>query len=177
MIEDVYMPDTATFMQWVDQENSIDLYWVIWFPSQSIPDLLYEVHIDRDDRKMSCNCPAFAGGTDDQGRVFPGRGICSHVKKLRWVCKKRTRDPKGISLQAYLNQSQEWLDEKKIAVLKEVAKMPHTCDELEQILGLKHQTCSPIINWLWKNGWLEDSGDTRPTRSGIKYQAIVWHIP
>lgn len=177
MAENIYMPETAQYMQWVDYENSCDLYYVIWFPSKTVPDLLFEVHIDRDDRQMSCNCPSFSGGTDKNGNPYPGKGFCSHVKKLRWVCQKHGHYTKAISLAARLAQSEEWLDEKKVAILNEVSKMPHTCDELEVILALKHQTCSALINWLYKNGWLEDSGDLRPTRSGAQYKAIVWQIP
>lgn len=47
-----------------------------------------------------------------------------------------------------------------------------TCDEIEQSLGLRHQTASCFIRFLTKDGFLKDSGDRRITRSGRK--AIVW---
>ena len=47
-----------------------------------------------------------------------------------------------------------------------------TCDEVEVDLGFIHQTASPSITKLTKKGFLRDSGQRRPTRTGCK--AIVW---
>jgi hypothetical protein len=47
-----------------------------------------------------------------------------------------------------------------------------TCDEIEEELGLKHQTASARVRELSQRGLIVDSGDRRPTRSGR--QAIVW---
>ena len=47
-----------------------------------------------------------------------------------------------------------------------------TCDELCVILQLLVQSATPAINTLARDGWLEDSGKRRPTRSGNL--AIVW---
>ena len=47
-----------------------------------------------------------------------------------------------------------------------------TCDELEQELGLTHQSCSPRLTELSEICWIYDSGARRPTRSGRN--AIVW---
>lgn len=49
---------------------------------------------------------------------------------------------------------------------------PHTCDEIEVRLGLRHQTASCIITFLAKDGFLVDSGERRLTRSNRK--ATVW---
>jgi predicted transcriptional regulator len=47
-----------------------------------------------------------------------------------------------------------------------------TCDELEAISGLRHQTASARVNELAKVGSIVDSGTKRTTRSGRK--ATVW---
>lgn len=41
-----------------------------------------------------------------------------------------------------------------------------TCDSLEHVLGMRHQTCSARIRELVLNGSIKDSGERRPTRSG-----------
>jgi hypothetical protein len=41
-----------------------------------------------------------------------------------------------------------------------------TCDELEVLVGLRHQTCSARVRELVLLGSLVDSGQRRPTRSG-----------
>ena len=47
-----------------------------------------------------------------------------------------------------------------------------TCDEAEEELGLRHQTCGPRIRELCLAGRIEDSTLRRKTRSGRG--AIVW---
>lgn len=47
-----------------------------------------------------------------------------------------------------------------------------TCDEIEQQLGMKHQTVSARIRELVQKDKIEDTGMRRKTRSGSK--AIVW---
>lgn len=49
-----------------------------------------------------------------------------------------------------------------------------TDDELERRLHLSHQTLSAARNFLCGAGWLEDSGQRRPTRG--KRDAIVWRL-
>jgi predicted HTH transcriptional regulator len=51
---------------------------------------------------------------------------------------------------------------------------PDTCDHMEQVLDLSHQTCSASIRALVKKGLLEDSGKKGITRSGRK--AIIWKL-
>lgn len=48
-----------------------------------------------------------------------------------------------------------------------------TCDEAEQALRLRHQTCSARIAELKKAGSIVDSGRTRKTRSGCKAAVMV----
>lgn len=47
-----------------------------------------------------------------------------------------------------------------------------TCDEVEDALGLSHQTCSARFRDLSASGQLATYGEVRPTRSGRK--ALVW---
>lgn len=49
-----------------------------------------------------------------------------------------------------------------------------TCDEVEQGLGLRHQTASCFIRFLTQDTLLRDSGDRRRTRAGRN--AIVWMV-
>ncbi len=51
-----------------------------------------------------------------------------------------------------------------------------TCDEIEQIIEGKglHQSVSPALNRLMRNGMIKDSGGRRLTRS--KRKAIVWVV-
>jgi len=50
----------------------------------------------------------------------------------------------------------------------------YTVDELVQLIQRPHQSVSARVNELRDNGWLEDSGDTRPTRS--RQDAVVWRL-
>jgi hypothetical protein len=49
-----------------------------------------------------------------------------------------------------------------------------TCDEVEMLLGMPHQTASARVHELAKRGDIVDSGRTRKTRSGRA--AIVWQV-
>lgn len=54
-----------------------------------------------------------------------------------------------------------------------ICAQARTCDELEQELPhWTHQSVSARINELHKSGYIKDSGERRPTRTGR--QAIVW---
>jgi len=48
----------------------------------------------------------------------------------------------------------------------------YTCDEVEVLLGAKHQSISATIRHLVKDGFLSGTGERRLTRSGRN--AIVW---
>lgn len=47
-----------------------------------------------------------------------------------------------------------------------------TDEELERLLGMKHQSVSAARNVLMNKGWIVNSGETRPNLNGNK--AIVW---
>ena len=47
-----------------------------------------------------------------------------------------------------------------------------TCDEIQVMLKLRHETASGFIRFLTQDGFLIDSGDRRKTRTGRS--AIVW---
>lgn len=58
-------------------------------------------------------------------------------------------------------------------VLDALKECPSTCDELEQRLGLSHQTCSASVNNLMNDGLIVADG-YRKTRSGRS--ARVWRV-
>jgi hypothetical protein len=47
-----------------------------------------------------------------------------------------------------------------------------TCDEIETLLEMRHQTASARVHELQRGKWIKDSGQRRATRSGRK--ATVW---
>ena len=49
-----------------------------------------------------------------------------------------------------------------------------TCDEVESLTGLPHQTASARIRGLRSGGLIVDSGERRPTRRGRA--AVVWRV-
>ena len=49
-----------------------------------------------------------------------------------------------------------------------------TCDDVEALMNLRHQTASARVNELRNDGAIVDSGLRRPTRSGRK--ATVWKV-
>ena len=59
-------------------------------------------------------------------------------------------------------------------VLRSIQERPQTCDEVEMVLGLTHQTCSSAINRLMNAGSVISIAK-RNTRSGRP--ACVWSIP
>lgn len=59
-------------------------------------------------------------------------------------------------------------------VLTLIQEAPRSCDEIEQLTGLSHQSASSAIRKLTKAGVLIDSRKTSITRSGRK--AIQWKV-
>lgn len=57
-------------------------------------------------------------------------------------------------------------------VLSVVTRQPRTCDAVEVITGLSHQTVSARLRGLVLRGQIEDSGSKARTRSGR--WAVVW---
>lgn len=59
-------------------------------------------------------------------------------------------------------------------VLAVVMKHPRTCDAVEQITGLSHQTVSARLRGLVLRDQIENSGQKARTRSGR--WAVVWRV-
>lgn len=59
-----------------------------------------------------------------------------------------------------------------LARLRACGVSGRTCEELENELSLRHQTCGPRLKELAVSGAIVDTGMRRRTRSGRK--AIVW---
>lgn len=49
-----------------------------------------------------------------------------------------------------------------------------TADQVNELTGISPNSINPAVNSLAKDGWLLDSGERRPTRSGC--DAIVWVV-
>lgn len=73
----------------------------------------------------------------------------------------------NTSTQAFVSIAQVRGDLKRrvFRALMDVPNRGATCDELERILELKHQTLSARVRELWQEGFLKKDG-IRPTRSG-----------
>lgn len=59
-------------------------------------------------------------------------------------------------------------------VYEAISNTPRTCDEVEIVTGLSHQTASARVRELQLKDRIVDSGQRRKTRSGRA--AIVWTI-
>ena len=59
-------------------------------------------------------------------------------------------------------------------VLAVVTKCPRTCDAIETVTGLSHQTVSARLRGLVLREQIEDSGQKARTRSGR--WAVVWKV-
>lgn len=59
-------------------------------------------------------------------------------------------------------------------VLAVVTKCPRTCDAIETVTGLSHQTVSARLRGLVLRDQIEDSGKKARTRSGR--WAVVWRV-
>ena len=59
-----------------------------------------------------------------------------------------------------------------LGVLSGCGETGATCEEMEDYLTLRHQTCGPRLKELAVSGAIVDTGMRRRTRSGRK--AIVW---
>lgn len=61
-------------------------------------------------------------------------------------------------------------------IIKVLASTPsgHTDEDLEQIIGGRHQTVSSARNWLVEAGWVRDTGLRAQTKAGR--DAVLWEI-
>ena len=76
--------------------------------------------------------------------------------------------PEPTSLEANATKSPAVLE----LVRKAIVQRPGTCEEVEQRLGLPHQSVSARIRDLSKRGEIRKSGNYRDTKSGRR--AIIW---
>jgi hypothetical protein len=78
----------------------------------------------------------------------------------------------NTSLQAYLSIDHRSMRERVLSKIEELGGS--TCDELEIALDGKHQSVSATLTAARKGGFIVNTGQTRPTRSGRS--AIVWDL-
>jgi hypothetical protein len=166
-IEKVFLPKNATIpKEWIKEDA--DGYFVISFPSKTI-DRIYDIHIEKESGLMGCTCLG-----------FHFVGICSHIKKLRWILKKQGRATQAVSIEARLSLNNEYIKESHNKILNLLKEMPMTCDEIEVKIGYTGSekdigfTMSQRVSELFQMGLIEESGEERRTRRGRR--AIVWAI-
>ena len=96
-------------------------------------------------------------------------GKCKTGRSLRRTRRQRTRWRTQDRAWTEIRPSEGTLER---TVLDAIAASPSTCDELEERLGLTHQTCSARVHTLMRRGLIVADGSrrTRPGRS-----ARVWH--
>lgn len=164
--EVVILPRNATIpKEWIKEDN--DGYIVIPFPSKTI-DTTYDIHIEKETGIMGCTC---------QGFHF--HGICSHIKKLRWVLKKSPPSTRAVSIEARLAQTEDFIRETYDVILDILKDYPMTADEIEEKVGSMHQdslgfSAHQRVSELFRMGWIEGTGELRATRRGRR--ATVWAV-
>jgi len=168
--ENVKLPENATIPpEWIFSEECGNRW--IRFPSNTSPEL-HLIWIRKTDGLMGCSCLGYVNV-----------GICSHIKKLRWLLSKKPRGTKPVSLEAKLSLTREYLSAVKLRILEDLKDKPQTCDELEgNIINLQDRSKDQIlgkglgerVSELHKAGWIEPTGEERPTRHGR--MATVWRI-
>lgn len=160
--EKVFMPINANIpKEWI---KDVDLWYTyVPFPSKAIKDVNYIIRMDNETRQLFCECEG-----------FKFHKICSHIKIFGWVCKKKPRGTRAVSLEARLSLSEEQIEGDAKKLTDKLKDKPSTSDELEEIFNMRHQTVSARLSELNKAGFIEPSGMERPTRSGRN--AIVWQI-
>jgi hypothetical protein len=103
-----YLPRSANIpKEWIIRR---DLYsQVVVWPSRSIPEKTYELHVDLDNRKIACTCPG-----------FHFRGRCQHIRALLFATYKalKKKGVQGTSIAAYHSFTPEELNARERAVFK-----------------------------------------------------------
>lgn len=165
--EKVYLPSNATVPpDWVHADDGAIIS--IQYPSSRQPKF-HLIQIQKSDGLMGCTCEGFL-------KV----GICSHIKKLKWVLKKKSKSTRAVSLEAKLSISPEYMTAVKLKILEILKDSPRTVDEMEGVLFMADvpedwgRELGQRVSELYKDGWIEPTGERRATRHGIK--ATVWEI-
>ena len=73
---------------------------------------------------------------------------------------------------ASMEEHQSRLAREVLALIRASAPSGVTCDRIEELMNLRHQTASARVRELVLAGWVEDSGRRRENRSGRK--GILW---
>lgn len=163
--EKVFLPVNANIPESWIRFDSHDRC-ILDFPSKK-DSSLYQITIMKADGLMSCTCKGFQYG-----------GICSHVKRLRWILKKMPHDTTLISIEARLLSSDETIRQNYMKIIQALMDKPMTADELEVMFGFEQSdpgfSAHQRVSDLNKMGWIEQTGELRMTRRGRR--AAVWMI-
>lgn len=82
--------------------------------------------------------------------------------------------PTSVAAAASITPHLSRLEAEVLGHFRDAGPLGLTCDELERISGMTHQTASARVVGLKKRNRVEDSGRERKTRSGRP--ATVWRI-
>lgn len=118
-----------------------------------------------------------------EGRALLKSALCANLHKVTGPqhdpTPKRYPDAPGYSNGSTSKAAARSMEgkpatdgERKVMAALRIASA--TCEEVENRLGLSHQTCSARIRYLALKGLIVDTGQTRTNRSGR--QAIVWRL-
>lgn len=100
-----------------------------------------------------------------------------------WIVRELAKAPKKPKAPVVQETSREAIKSQKdkaptdcAAILSQLKRKPTglTCDELETLLSMSHQTASARLRDLVMRGDIQDSGKRRKTRTGRT--AIVWTV-
>lgn len=165
--EKVFLPSNATIPpDWVHADDGAIIS--IEYPSDTSP-RYHLIQIEKNTGLMGCTCEGFC-------KV----GICKHIKKLKWVLKKKTKSTRAVSLEAKLSLSKDYMTAVKLKILEILKDSPRTVDEIEGVVFMADvpedwgRELGQRVSELYKDGWIEPTGETRATRHGR--QATVWEI-
>lgn len=86
-----------------------------------------------------------------------------------YVVGSQTSKAAALSIASHLSPMRAKVFE---AILNNPRGEGATCDEIEMLTGLKHQSASPRLRELEKLGLVRESGKTRKTSTN--HEAIVW---
>ena len=136
-----------------------------------------ELNTGLDHQTVSANVSHLKNSTMGTFQYLQGTGVKvptrsgRHAEKLTFraeVGAPKSRGPKGRGTSEKLaspkNLSGSQIAELRSLILEWIALEPSTCDEVEQVLGLSHQTCSARIRELVVLGRIKSTGVKRRTR-------------
>ena len=166
MSSDVLMPPDANIpYEWQIASEADRILMVV--PSWSRKDKLsYLVIIDKETRKMSCEC-----------KGFQFTGDCHHIRGAKWFCSQpnfRRGGSQKTSLEAYFAFTNEMLGERQRIVLRAIQELGPVSDkQIAFVLGWPINTVTPRRGELVDMGLVVSSGDQMDLKTNRR--ELVWN--